>query len=376
MEENVPINQVILHKWLKAGYIYKRSFYPTEEGSPQGSIISPVLANWTLDGLESLLEQHLPKSSPKGRQAKVNLIRFADDFIVTGSSKQLLEEQIQPLLQTFLKERGLEFSPEKTHITHIKEGFDFLGHNIRKYGDKLLIKPAKKSLKKHLAKLREVIKTNKQISAGKLILKLNPQILGWANYYRHVVSSKTFSQVDFALFRALWQWARRRHRNKGKWWVKEKYFPAAETRKWVFTGTIIGKQGESRTIRLWKSTDVAIQRHLKIQGKANPYDREWETYFEHRLDLKTVSQLKGKRKLLYLWKEQKGVCPVCEQKITKLSGWHSHHLVWKVHGGGDGMANRVLLHPNCHRQVHSRPDLSLRFVKPRSDTNGQSVTKA
>ena len=130
---HIPIEKVMLKKWLKAGYLEKQHFHETEEGTPQGGIISPAIANMTLDGLESLLASHFSKTRRAGKQAKVNLIRYADDFCITGSSKELLEQQVKPLVEQFLKERGLELSPEKTVVTHIEQGFDFLGQTVRKY---------------------------------------------------------------------------------------------------------------------------------------------------------------------------------------------------------------------------------------------------
>lgn len=360
---HIPMEKSILRKWLKAGYIEKQVLKPTEEGTPQGGICSPVLANMTLDGLEKKLREKYPKRPGHGSKGMINLVRYADDFLVTSNSKETLEEEVKPLIEQFMKERGLELSPEKTIITHIDDGFDFLGQNVRKYKGKLLIKPSKKKVAAFLAKIREIISENKQATTGHLILKLNPVIRGWANYHRHVVSKDTFNDVDHAIFETLWHWAKRRHPNKGEKWVKDKYFFSIEDRKWVFSGRVMGKDGAIRDIHLLRAVDTPIERHTKIQSAANPYDPQWETYFEQRLDLKMAADLKKKRKLLYLWKEQNGLCPVCNQKITKLTGWHCHHIVWRVYGGDDRTENRVLLHPNCHRQVHA--DKGLTVVKPR-----------
>jgi RNA-directed DNA polymerase len=360
---HIPMDKGILRKWLKAGYIEKNVLRPTEEGTPQGGICSPVLANMALDGLERRLREKYPKRPGHGSKGMVNLVRYADDFLVTSNSKEMLENEVKPLIEQFMQERGLELSPEKTVITHIEAGFDFLGEHVRKYNGKLLIKPSKKNVTAFLKKIRETIQENKQATAGHLILQLNPMIRGWANYHRHVESLETFTDVDHAIFETLWRWARRRHPKKGKKWIKEKYFLPSEGRKWVFSGRVRGKDGDIRTLQLLRAVDTPIVRHTKIQSAANPYDPEWETYFEQRLDLKMAADLKKKRKLFYLWKEQNGLCPVCNQRITKLTGWHSHHIMWRVYGGDDRTENRVLLHPNCHRQVHSRQDLAV--VKPR-----------
>jgi RNA-directed DNA polymerase len=360
---HIPMDKAILRKWLKAGYMEQQVLYPTETGTPQGAICSPVLANLTLDGLERKLREYFPKTTTRGQTAKVNLVRFADDFIITGSSRELLEKQVQPLVEQFMQERGLELSPEKTRITHIEDGFDFLGQNTREYTGKILIKPSRKNVAAFLGKVRRTIRANAQATAGHLIVQLNPMIRGWANYHQHVSSKQTFSKVDHAIFQALWQWAKRRHSKKPKRWIKNKYFHTVGRRHWVFRGEITGKDGRPETVRLFYAADVPIKRHIKIKGKANPYDPEWEVYLEERLGVKTVDDLQGRRTLLYLWKEQNGICPVCGEKITRLTGWHNHHIVWRTKGGGDGLENRVLLHPNCHSQIHSR---GLAVAKPRS----------
>jgi RNA-directed DNA polymerase len=352
---HIPMEKGILQKWLKAGYIDKQVLYPTEEGTPQGGICSPVIANMTLDGLEVLLKKHF-------KHQKVNMVRYADDFIISGATQQLLEEEIKPLVVDFLQERGLELSQEKTVITHIQDGFDFLGQNVRKYGEKFLIKPAPKNVKAFLQKIRTTIKAHKSARAGDLLEKLNPMIRGWAVYHRHQVSKRIFTQADSAIFQALWKWAKRRHPGKSKQWIKEKYFQTKGDRNWVFTGEVLRPDGSFQTCWLFSAEHMPIKRHTKIKAEANPYDSQWETYFEERLGVKMANTLLGRRKLLYLWRQQGGICPICQEKITKITGWNTHHLIWKSKGGKDGVDNCVLLHPNCHRQVHSQ---KLTVVKPR-----------
>jgi RNA-directed DNA polymerase len=359
---HIPMEKTILKKWLKAGFIDKHVFHATEEGTPQGGICSPVLANLTLDGLERKLREKFPKPPRQSSKEKVNFVRFADDFIITGKAKEVLEQEVKPLVEEFMRERGLKLSPEKTLITHIENGFDFLGQHLRKYDGKLLITPSRKNVQAFLEGIRKVVKDNKQASAGNLIAQLNPKIRGWANYHQHIVSKETFAKVDHAIFTLWWQWAKRRHPKKSIKWVKKKYFQSMEGQNWVFYGEILGRDGAFQPIRLFKAKSVAIERHVKIQSEANPYDPEWEMYFEKRLDVKMVHNLKAKRKLLYLWKQQQGLCPLCTQKITKLTGWHNHHIVWRSLGGKDGAENRVLLHPECHRRLHSQ---GLTVTKPR-----------
>jgi RNA-directed DNA polymerase len=357
---NIPLEKVILRKWLKAGYMDKNVLYPTDEGTPQGGIASPVLANMTLDGLERRLREVFPRWLSS--RPLINFARYADDFIVTGRTKEILNDEVLPLIEQFMHERGLELSHEKTKITSIEDGFDFLGQNVRKYNGTLLIKPSQKNVKAFLTKVREIVKEHSAVSAGMLIVRLNPVIQGWANYHRHACSKRTFCQVDHAIFTTLWRWARRRHPKKNARWVKDKYFKTIGQRSWVFTGEVYNRQGEKRQVTLRFAARTPIRYHTKIKGQANPYDPEWETYFEHRLGVKIAENLKGRRQLLHLWKAQDGLCPVCNRKITELTGWHSHHIVWRSHGGSDNVSNQVLLHPECHRQVHSR---NFTVVKPR-----------
>jgi RNA-directed DNA polymerase len=313
--------------------------------------------------VERALRERYPKASALSRKAKVNLVRYADDFIITGSSQGLLEREVKPLVESFLKERGLELSPEKTHITRIEDGFDFLGQNVRDYGDTILVKPSRKNVATFLDKVRGIIKASKHATAGHLIVNLNPVIRGWANYHRHVASKRTFSRVDHAIFRALWQWAKRRHPKKPRRWIKDRYFATIDRRHWVFHGTVASREEAIQPIWLLAASSVPIQRHTKVKGEANPYDPAWEPYFEDRLGVKMAGTLVGRWTLRLLWKEQGGICPVCNQKITTVTGWHNHHIMWRTHGGKDTFENRVLVHPNCHQQIHSQ---GLAVGKPRS----------
>lgn len=365
---HIPMDKVMLSKWLKAGFMEQGQLFPTQAGTPQGGVASPVLANMVLDGLETMLRHHFPSTTVNGRNAKVNLVRYADDFIITGISPSLLEDEVKPLVERFLQERGLSLSPEKTHVTHIDTGFDFLGQNIRKYNGKLLIKPSQKSVKRLLTKVRDIIRRNPTVKAGKLIWLLNPVIRGWAQYHRHVVSSEIFQTIDHKIFQMLWRWCVRRHHKKSRWWIKDKYFQTVEGRNWVFSGEF-----NDRTMTLFAAGRMPIRRHTKVKSTSNPFDPAWEVYFEKRLGLKMVNTLQGRRQLRYLWKEQQGICPVCQQKITTITGWHNHHIVWRSRGGTDSAENRVLLHPNCHRLIHSQ-DLSVE--KPRPASTGKALVKA
>jgi RNA-directed DNA polymerase len=352
---HIPMDKSILNKWLKAGYLEKRVFHATRDGTPQGGIISPALANRTLDGLEALLKQRFGATRRARAQNRVHLVRYADDFIITGTSRRLLANEVQPLVAHFLSERGLELSHEKTSITHVTDGFDFLGQNVRRYrSGKVLLKPSRKNVRTFLGKIKETIETyGGSASAGDLVLRLNQQIQGWALYHRHACSKRTFAWVDDKIFGYLWRWARRRHRNKPALWVKEKYFHTTQSRNWVFTGTHYTKKGKSYPVCLMKAAAVRIQRHRRIKKAANPYEPKWESYYEARLHEKLSATLAGRERIRILWKDQQGKCPLCGQLLTEDDDeWQTHHIRWRVYGGGDELTNLMLVHGNCHRQLH------------------------
>ncbi len=280
--ENIPMDRDILRKWLKAGFIDENTFFATEDGTPQGGIISPVLANMTLDGLEETLRTRFGRGRGRKSSHRVHVVRYADDFIVTGATKEILETEVRPVVEQFMSTRGLELSEEKTRITHIEEGFDFLGQNVRKYNGKLLIKPSKKNAKAFLGKIRGMVKGNKTAHQRNLIGLLNPIIRGWAQYHRHVVASKTFASVDHWIWHTLWYWSKRRHPNKSAQWVMEKYFRTRGSRKWVFGAKVRLPDGTYRWADLRLAADVSIRRHRKIKRDANPFDPAWDDYFVQR----------------------------------------------------------------------------------------------
>ena len=351
---NIPMDKVVLQKWLKSGFVWKGQMFPTVAGTPQGGIISPTLANMTLDGMERTLERRFGvKNSMKLLKNKAHLIRYADDFVLTGATNAVLEEA-KSMIEEFLKERGLSLSCEKTKIVHIKDGFDFLGWNVRSYDGKLLIKPAKKNVLAFLRKIRAIVNEAKTAKQETVIARLNPLIRGWANYHRNQVAKAIFQKVDHLIWERLWKWACRRHPRKPLTWIKDRYFIRQGLRHWVFGTMIAGEDGERKLVKLVYASDTPIRRHTKIKGEANPFDPAWEQYFEGRLSLTMKDNLRGRTKLLYLWSAQKGKCPSCGETISKETGWNVHHILEKARGGSDAMSNLVLLHPNCHRQIHSR----------------------
>lgn len=274
--DNIPMDKIILKQWLESGYIEDQQLKATLEGVGQGSVISPTLLNLTLRGLEAAI---IAATKPKD---KVHIVFYADDFVVTGATREILEVTVKPLIINFLKERGLELSEEKTLITHINNGFDFLGHNVRKYKQKLLIKPAKKGIKSFLRNIRGVIKTRATVKTEELIQILNPKIRGWANFYKHVVSKAIFSQVDHEIFKAIGKWVKRRHPNKSWKWINKKYFCKIEHDNWVFNAGLQASQGRYQLLRLFSASSVAIKRHIKIRSEATPYDPKYNEYFEKR----------------------------------------------------------------------------------------------
>ena len=279
--ENVSMDTVVLRKWLQAGFVDKGVLFPTEAGTPQGGIASPVLANMALDGLEDAVRSALGRTKHARQPAKAHVVRYADDFIVTGASRELLEQQVKPAVEVFLAARGLQLAPEKTSITHIAQGFDFLGQNVRKYGNTLLIKPARKSVKALIDKVSEVLGKNKAATQAQVIMLLNPILRGWAMYHRHVVAAATFSQIDHLVWTKLWRWAKRRHPQKHAHWIKARYFQRQGQRDWVFACRTPNSQ-HAELVVLFRASTVPIKRHTKVRSDANPFDPAWADYFQRR----------------------------------------------------------------------------------------------
>lgn len=353
--DTIPMDTQVLAKWLKCGFVETKKLFPTVEGTPQGGTISPVLMNMTLDGLERVLKDRFPtrkKLNGKTHFNKMNFIRYADDFVITGETPAFLRNDVLPVVKEFLQERGLTLSEEKTVITHIDDGFDFLGQNVRKYNGKLLIKPSKSAVKSFLAKVRAITKDNKMVTQELLIRKLNPVIRGWVNYHRYVVSSETFSWVDYQIYKCLWQWAKRKHKNKGRRWIARKYWHSIGTRKWTFAVQLNknAQKQEPQYLALEYATNTKIIRFKKIVAEANPFDERWDGYFEERDGEKMLNSTKGREKLLSIWRKQNRCCPVCHDRITSETGFRTHTL---IQNGNRKLV--VMVHPECHKKLH-QPD--------------------
>ena len=351
---HIPMDTVILRQWLKAGYLEAEAFHPTEAGTPQGGIISPALANFALDGLQAELQQHFGTTARQARQTKVHLVRYADDFVITGSSRELLAEQVLPVVQRFLNGRGLQLSAKKTKITAVADGFDFLGQQVRHFRRKLLVRPATANVRNLLDKVRDTLRRSGGWTAGELIQHLNPLLRGWTLYHQHAHSSQTFADVDRVLRKCLWHWACRRHRHRTKAWIVQRYFPRPRSGPRRFRGAVMGKEGRKQVVYLFHPTQQRIVRHVAIRGEANPFDPTWEEYFEERWTRKMLQTLAGQSRLRFLWQRQEGKCRVCGEPLAPPRGYQTHHRRWRVYGGEDLAYNLELLHPNCHRQVHSQ----------------------
>jgi RNA-directed DNA polymerase len=295
--KNIPINTTILKKWLQTGYIERKRLFPTLKGTPQGGSISPVIMNMVLDALEIKINQQFPRRKCR----KVNFIRYADDFVITADDKQTITGEIIPLVKEFLSERGLELSAEKSKITHISEGFDFLSQNVRKYNGKLLIHPSKGSIQSFKNKIKSIIRMYRGIPGHALIRILNPVIRGWSNYHKGICSKRTFSKLGTFIFGQLKRWAKYQHGNKNRWWIYHRYFHDNH-----FTDQRMSKKGIENH-RLYRIEYVPIRYHVKVLSKANPFLPEYDRYFYKRTK----------------WRE--GLAKECRQITTFISNKNSNN---------------------------------------------------
>jgi len=273
---NIPLPKRILRQWLKCGYMESTALYPTDDGTPQGGIISPILCNMTLDGLQDLV----PKGRIKKRK-KLNIIRYADDFIITGASPEILLNEIKPNLVSFLAERGLSLSEEKTKLSHIDNGFNFLGMNIRKYKGKLLIKPQDGKVQDLINKVKELLASIRGVPFHVLLTKLNRIVRGWTYAYRCVVAKERMGFIDNRVYYLVRKWLLREHRSKTNAWISKRY-RRHDLGRWDFVASYTLASGVRRSIRLFRAADLPIRYHIKIRSEANPYDPAFAEYFSER----------------------------------------------------------------------------------------------
>lgn len=281
LQSNIPMDRRIMRQFLKSGFIYEGKLFPTETGSPQGGAISSLYANMTLDGLEKVIQEKYHRNSIGNitnhyrAKTKVNLVRYADDFIITANSKETAEE-LKSIVSEFLESRGLTLSEEKTTITHIDNGFDFLGWTFKKFKGKLIVKPSKNSIKSLIRKCSTIIlKEGKASTQSNLIRRLNQVIRGWTNYHKHVVASKAFSYINNIIYLLLQRWVKHRHPNKNNRWRLNKYWHEKNGKPWVFT------TDEYTLINLRR---INIVRHPKLQISKTPFlDKDY--FIKRRLKL-------------------------------------------------------------------------------------------
>jgi len=395
-------NRIAIKKWLKAGYIQDKELHDTEKGTPQGGTISPLLANIALDQMETDLIEHLRgikgwkkkigvttitnavdkktgKTYKCRKSLQIDLVRYADDFVVLHEDKEVIYES-KRFIGEWLKGRGLELSPEKTKIVHSTEGFDFLGHHIRHYVNKisgtykgkllkgtkteqrranashvLRVEPTKDEVKKHWRDISDTIWKLKDASPDVLIRAIQPKITGWANYYRTVHSSEAFSKLDHLLYGRLTQWARRKHSKKGIRWINELYFgnkrvkktkeyihDTIDGRKWVF-------RGKNLHIRAYAKHKERTGSHARVGFDRSYYDGD-TAYWAKRLSKGYGDITPSKAKMI---RKQKGICPECGDKFTNDDMLHVHHKTYRSRDGTDKYTNLVLLHKHCHDKIHA-----------------------
>ena len=351
LEQKLILSQIkstpgvdLIREWMKAGYVFEGLRYPTETGTPQGGICSPLLSNIGLHGLETMVKSY---------NKSLGIVRYADDFIITSKTREELEEII-PRIKQWLLERGLELSAEKTKLVHIDEGFNFLGFNVRQYGGKLLIKPQKEKVLAFCKKVGRIIKDMATAKQEYLIAKLNPILRGFANYYQGVVSKETFSYINYRVWQYLWKWCKRRHPNKGKRWIHDRYFRKINGVDWQFSCEIEGRRGNSKLFTLFNIASKPIVRHIKVKGTASPFDAKLASYWSERSKKLGKSRWAKGSKYERLAKNQNWKCPICGDALLNGEEIETHHIVPVKEGGSDDTENLIHLHEACHKQVHSK----------------------
>jgi len=341
----------LIKQWLKAGYVDKEVFYNTEAGTPQGGVLSPLLANIALHGMEEALDvKYSSQGYIRGSRA---VVRYADDFVVFCESKEDAEQAVVTL-EEWLSKRGLSLSQEKTRITHLTQGFDFLGFNIRHYkapqtsktGYKLLIKPSNESVKAIREKLRAEWQKGLGSNTIALIKRLNPIIRGWANYFRIGVAKAIFYKLDNWMFHRERRYANRTHPTKPQHWKKERYWGRINLGRkdnWVF--------GDKHTGGfLLKFAWFDIRRHALIPGTYSPDDPSLRKYWQERIKTEVKNLPPSEQRIA---KNQNYACEVCGESLFNGEELHTHHVKPRKDGGKDAYHNLKLVHLYCHQQIHS-----------------------
>ncbi|AUA14145.1 group II intron reverse transcriptase/maturase [Streptomyces sp. SID8382] len=361
-----------IHGWLKAGVMENGRWTPTEEGTPQGGVISPLLLNIALHGMEEAVGvgYRIRKGvEPGAKPGTPVLVRYADDFVVLTHSKEEAE-RAERELALWLEPRGLRFNEEKTRIVHLEKGFDFLGFNIRRSSErKIVLRPSKDAVGRIRERLRTEVKALNGANAAAVLRTLTPIVRGWATYYRGVMSSRIFASLDHYVWKLTYKWARRSHPNKPKDWVVKRYFGKynkSRADKWVFGDRSSGAY-------LHKFAWTPIVRHVRVKGAASMDDASLQGYWANRRR-KKAPPVMDKTSLNLAFRQQ-GLCPLCngalitgaEYEPDHPREWiewfaavarrlHKHHFVYRRDGGGDDWKNLRLVHADCHRQHHEADD--------------------
>ena len=338
-------------KILKSKIFHNGQVYDSDTGTPQGGVISPLLANVALTSLDHFCDKYGRHSNP--------MVRYADDFVIVCKNEPEGKRIKDEIAEHLAEKTGLKLSDEKTEITHIRKGFNFLSFNFRKYtkrnktGEILLIKPQKEKVEEKLAEWSEVINQNRGSKQESLIRILNPKLIGWAMYYRHIVSQETYSKVDYLLWYKLLKWAKRRHNNKSINWIVDKYFRIKQNKKMLIF------YDEDSRIELKKLATIPIKRFVKINNSHRVYSDDEKTleYWSKREFTNAYNQIITIR-TERLYKKQKGLCYHCNKLITQddISAHllHTHHLIPVSKDGTNDYSNLRLVHADCHKEIHGR----------------------
>jgi RNA-directed DNA polymerase len=348
---NFPARELV-RQWLKAGYMEDGVFHDTGSGTPQGGVISPLLANIAFHGMEEALGIQYHDWGRRGLKEKcVGLVRYADDFLVFCHTREEAEEA-KKKLAAFFQARGLRFSEEKTRIVHLEEGVDFLSFNVRLYrmlkskiGLRLLMRPAKKAMSKHARELKKTFRESRGNSADMLCMKANRLIRGWVQYFRHGVASRAFKRLDTYLFRLQWRWAGWEHKKRGKRWRRRRYWGRVHpghADNWVF-------HGQKHHMR--KHSWTPIKRHVLVQRFASMDDPELESYWATRKAQEAKDSLTDFQRAVA--ERQKWACPICKDWILNGEEWHEHRVIPGRDGGRYTRDNVQLVHLFCHQAEHS-----------------------
>ncbi|WP_227500097.1 group II intron reverse transcriptase/maturase [Synechococcus sp. PCC 7335] len=353
----------LIKQWLKAGYVEAEMFHATPKGAPQGGSISPLLLNIALNGMEKLLlsftttRTYQPSSKAKSQSSykrtspTYGYCRYADDFVVTAKTKADIEAVV-PILQAWLKPRGLTLNMEKTQIVNVQQGFPFLGFSIRHHKGKCLCKPQKEKILAFLKRIRSWLKHNVSISPAAVIHHLNPILRGWGNYYKHGVSKDVFSYVDSQLWQAIWRWCCRRHPNKRSSWVARKYYRTFQGRLWTFTTSVTDRTGKRKPLTLVRLADIPIQRHVKVKGTASPDNPTLEDYWQYRQTRYGKAYWEKGSKYYRVAQSQNWRCPVCHDALFNGEALHTHHRQQVKNDGTEIEENLIHLHQACHQYLH------------------------